>query len=239
MTDPALSLQLEHRFAASGFELRAQLEIGDRWNFLFGPSGAGKSSLLRAVAGLLRPQHGAIRTANTLWFDSASRVFLPPEKRNIGYLAQQPSLFPHLSVEENVAFGQRYAARPLDIAPLLTMFRCEHMAGRKPSELSGGEQQRVALARALARGPAILLLDEPFRGLDTELREAILHDLQAYLEERPIPVLAVSHDPLEILGLDGQAFRINDGSVVASGPAREVLSAELHYIIEKLNRLPS
>jgi molybdate transport system ATP-binding protein len=232
-SESVLSARLKHRFSPA-FALDADLQLGVGWNVLFGPSGAGKSSLLRAVAGLLRPQQGAIGIGGATWLDTARGFFIPPEQRNVGYLAQNPSLFPHLSVAQNVAFSHRDPTDRTEITPLLELFRCEHLAQRQPASLSGGEQQRVALARALARRPQVLLLDEPFRGLDLELRDNILSDLQAYLAARPMPVLAVSHDPLEILALHAKVFRMFNGAITESGPANQILATERERMLERL-----
>jgi molybdate transport system ATP-binding protein len=224
---------VEHRFSRE-FTLRAELTLRPGWNVLFGPSGAGKTSLLRAGAGLLRPERGRVQLGEATWFDSRSGVFVKPEMRPIGYLAQAPSLFPHLTVEQNVRFSHQYNAATVDVGKLMQRMRCEQLASRSVATLSGGEQQRVALARALARSPQVLLLDEPFRGLDLELRDSILADLQAWLAGRTIPVLAVSHDPLEVLALGAHVFRIADGAIVESGPAETVLAAERLRMIEQL-----
>ncbi len=236
MSNLSLTVAVEHRFASSGFHLRAELQIASGWTVLFGASGAGKSSLLRAVAGLLRPQQGRMLLGSEVWLDNSHQRFVPAEKRNVGYLAQAPALFPHLTVAQNIAFGQRYAASPADASRLTTLFHCDHLLTRRPAQLSGGEQQRVALARALASNPSVLLLDEPFRGLDAELRDAILDDLQSYLAERPIPVLAVSHDPVEILSLRARVLRMENGAIVQSGPAEQLLAAERQRILSLLQR---
>lgn len=206
------------------------------WNVLFGASGAGKSSLLRAAAGLLHPNDGRIVLGERVWFDREKNAFVRAEHRSVGYLAQTTTLFPHLSVAENIRFGQRYSENPAGVTHLMRIFRCEHLGNRRPRELSGGEQQRVALARALATGPCLLLLDEPFRGLDFELRDAVLSDLQAYLAEWPMPVLAVSHDPVEISALRARVFRMRAGEIVGAGPAHVVLQPELRRIRDQLSQ---
>src|SRR5262249_57814771 len=130
----------------------------------FGPSGSGMTTGLRAVAGLARPESGHIGCGDETWFDAARRVDVPPEDRRVGYVFQEYSLFPHLTVEQNVAYAGGRADR------LLWRLRIERLARSKPAELSGGERQRVALARALARNPQVLLLDEPMAALDPHTR---------------------------------------------------------------------
>lgn len=234
MTDSYAAIA--HRFPASGFSLDLAMELRTGWNILFGPSGAGKSTFLRVVAGLLHPDEGLIRIDGEVWFDAAKNVFLPPERRSIGFVAQRPVLFPHLTVAQNVVFGHRLSSKELAeiAAEMLALFHCAHLAGRRVTELSGGEQQRVALARAAARKPKILLLDEPFRGLDFELRDSILADLQAWLELSHVPVLAVSHDVAEICQLQAHVTRIEGGKLVASGSADEILAVERRQILRRL-----
>jgi molybdate transport system ATP-binding protein len=227
---------VSHRFASSNFELHLALDLIPGWNVLFGPSGSGKTTFLRAATGLLRPDSGLVRVDDEVWFDSERGIFLPPERRNSGYVAQRPALFPHLTVEENVAFGLRLT--PADTshrtAEMMDLFHCSHLASRRPDELSGGEQQRVALARAIARRPKILLLDEPFRGLDFELRDAILSDLESWVAASRTPVLAVSHDVVEICQLGAQVTRIAAGRVVDSGPAATILAPYRERILRRL-----
>ena len=152
-------LELDHGLRS--FRLALGLELGAETIALVGPSGAGKSSVLRSVAGLLRPEHGVVRLGAECWLDTASGIDVPPERRRVGLVFQEYALFPHLSVRANVEFGGRERA-----TELLDRFRIAHLAGARPAAISGGERQRVALARALARDPAVLLLDEPLSALD-------------------------------------------------------------------------
>jgi molybdate transport system ATP-binding protein len=236
MTEPCGHAVVVHRFPSSGFGLDLAIDLTPGWNILFGPSGAGKSTFLRAVAGLLRPQRGSVRVNQEVWFDGDRQIFLPPEKRSIGFVAQQAVLFPHLSIAQNVAFGLRLAAQEsaARVDAMLELFHCSHLRARRLAELSGGERQRVALARAAARQPKILLLDEPFRALDFELRDAILADLQAWLDVAEIPVLAVSHDVAEICQLRAHVTRVEAGKAVESGPAGTLLAEERRQILRRL-----
>jgi molybdate transport system ATP-binding protein len=147
--------------------IRADFEIDltrKATTILFGPSGAGKTTVLRCLAGLERPDHGLIRFGDEIWFDSDRGIYLTPQARRIGFLAQDYALFPHLTVRENVEYGlagSTRAERREAAARMLEFFEITHLAGRQPPEISGGEAQRVALARALAPSPRLLLLDEP------------------------------------------------------------------------------
>ena len=134
---------------------------------LVGPSGAGKTTILRVVAGLLRPQSGRVSLGDAVLLDTERGVDLPAERRRVGYLFQEYALFPHLNVLGNVRFGANGSAR---VEELLDRFRIGHLARARVQQLSGGERQRVALARALARDPAVLLLDEPLSALDAHTR---------------------------------------------------------------------
>jgi molybdate transport system ATP-binding protein len=169
-----------------------------------------------------------------VWFDSGRQFFLPPEKRSIGFVAQQPVLFPHLTIAQNVAFGLSAQDSAARTEAMLEIFHCSHLKVRRTSELSGGERQRVALARAAARQPKLLLLDEPFRGLDFELRDAILADLQTWLDVSHVPVLAVSHDVAEICQVRAQVTRVEAGKAVDSGPAEILLAEERRQILWRL-----
>ena len=195
---------------------------------LFGPSGSGKTTVLRAVAGLDRPDAGAISFDGETWFDAASGIFVPPQRRRAGFLFQDFALFPHLSVEENVAYGlgrlarEERKGRVLEAARLL---RVEPLLGRRISMLSGGERQRVALARALAPRPRLLLLDEPLSALDGPTREELRGELRALLHHLGIPSILVTHDRVEALALGDRLAVLVDGVVRQSGPVEEVFGA--------------
>ena len=182
-----LNLDLDHPLRS--FRLSLDLELGRETLALVGPSGAGKSSVLRSIAGLLRPERGRIALGAKAWLDTAAGIDLPPERRSVGLVFQEYALFPHLDVRRNVAFGGRER-----VDELLERFRISHLAGARPGALSGGERQRVALARALARNPAVLLLDEPLSALDTHTRGVVRSELTELLAELRLPTLLVTHD---------------------------------------------
>jgi molybdate transport system ATP-binding protein len=171
------------------FELELALEV-DSVVALVGPSGAGKSSVLRAVAGLVRPPRGRVALGEETWLDAERGLFVPPERRRVGLVFQEYALFPHLSVRGNVAYG----AGGEPVQELLERFHVAHLADARPRELSGGERQRVALARALARDPAVLLLDEPLAALDAHTKSAVRAELAELLRGLALPTLLVTHD---------------------------------------------
>ncbi|MFM8938350.1 MAG: ABC transporter ATP-binding protein [Actinomycetota bacterium] len=186
---------------------------------LLGPSGCGKTTLLRTIAGLVRPSSGAIRFGKQLV--SVSSLVLPPHKRNIGYLPQEGGLFPHLSVGENVGFALSKNVSDLDrksvIEEMLELVGLTGYAARKPHQLSGGQQTRVALARALAIRPAIVLLDEPFSNLDHALRAEVSGEVVSLLKKSKTTSLMVTHDREDALVSADLIALMRDGQVVQSG----------------------
>jgi molybdate transport system ATP-binding protein len=194
------------------------LDVGRETVALVGPSGAGKTTVLRAIAGLVRPHRGRIAFGETAWFDERKGVDLPPERRSVGYLFQDYALFPHLSVRRNVAYGG--AGR---VDELLERFGIARLADAKPGEISGGERQRVALARALARGPEVLLLDEPLGALDAHTRNSVRAELHEILSELELPTLLVTHDFEDAAALANRVTVVVGGSVLQSGTAVELV----------------
>lgn len=194
---------------------------------LFGPSGAGKSTVIRAVAGLARLQ-GHVRIGGASWQESARRLFLPPHKRPIGYVFQEASLFPHLSVAQNLDFGRKRVkrqGRPLrqDREALIELLRLGPLLSRAPATLSGGERQRVALGRALLAEPELLLLDEPLAALDRASKLDILPYLAEVGRSLSVPMLYVTHDLDEVARLAGHMILIRNGRVVQQGAATGIL----------------
>ncbi len=198
-----MSAELHARLVArrGDFTLDVELRVAEGVTVLFGPSGAGKTSVLRALAGLLPLDHGFVRLGDD-W------TLLPPERRAVGSLFQSHALFPHLTVEENVAFGAR---EPGAARRWLERLELTRLAGRAPSSLSGGEAQRVALARALARGPRLLLLDEPFSSLDEARRDELLTMLKALIAAERLVTLLVTHDREEGERLGGRFLALEGG----------------------------
>ena len=227
---------------AGGFCLNVDFTLSQPRAILFGPSGAGKSTLFRLLAGLLEPASGLIVLGGTTLTDIDAAIALPPGRRKIGYLAQEPSLFPHLSVADNVAYGL-HAVEGLDrrdrVSSLLASFDLETYARRRPPSLSGGERQRVALARALAPGPQLLLLDEPFAALDIPLRERTIATLDKHLAEHGTLVLSISHDVAEVYASGADVLLLEAGRITAQGPSRQVLASHRERLLRQLDaRLP-
>ncbi|MFM8746420.1 MAG: ABC transporter ATP-binding protein [Aestuariivirga sp.] len=190
---------------------------------LLGPSGCGKTTLLRIAAGIEKPDRGRVL------FDGQEMAgpnrFVPPEKRNIGLMFQDFALFPHLSILENVAFGlknlPRAEARTI-AGHALERVGLAHHAADYPHHLSGGEQQRVALARALVPRPQVMLMDEPFSGLDQRLRESVRAETLTLLRETRASCLLVTHDPVEAMGLADRIFLMRQGRLVQSGTPEQI-----------------
>jgi molybdate transport system ATP-binding protein len=195
---------------------------------LFGPSGSGKTTVLRALAGLDRPDAGTITFGGETWFDAARAIDVAPQARGVGLLFQDYALFPHLSVAANIGYGLhrlRRAARQARVAELADRLGVSELLPRNPAELSGGQRQRVALARALAPRPRLLLLDEPLSALDAPTRELLRGELRQLLEQALVPAIVVTHDRLEALALGDRLVVLVDGAVRQVGPVHEVFSA--------------
>jgi molybdate transport system ATP-binding protein len=229
VTEPRLELDVTLPLAA--FALQVKETTSARVTGIFGVSGAGKSSLLECVAGL-RPASGSARFGDEVLLDSAAQRSLPPEQRGFGYVPQDARLFPHLDVRGNLLAGaHRARAAGIDVERALLEIAAAlgigSLLARTPGSLSGGERQRVALGRALCSAPRLLLLDEPFGALDTSRRRSLLGYLQAVCDRTRAPVLFVSHDPVEICALAGEAWHMAQGRVVARGEPRAVMGEAL------------
>ncbi len=191
---------------------------------LLGPSGCGKTTTLRLIAGFERPDAGRVEIGEQVMVESG--VFIPPEKRQVGMVFQNYALFPHLSLADNVAYGLgRNENRPARVREVLAMVGLSDLGARMPHELSGGQQQRVALARALAPRPKVLLLDEPFSGLDVGLREQVRADVARILRQSGATVLFVTHNQEEALLMSDQMVVMNDGQVEQGGTPEDVFGA--------------
>lgn len=175
---------------------------------LIGPSGAGKTTIVRSIAGLERPDRGFVACNGVVWSDTKRGIWLPPQQRKLGYVFQEYSLFPHLTVEKNVAFA---ADDPGEVKDLMELFGIGHLRGRKPHRISGGERQRVALAQALARKPRVLLLDEPFSALDVATRQKLREELKSLKGRLSVPVVLVTHDLNEARFLADEMLPIDQG----------------------------
>ncbi|TMU70909.1 molybdenum ABC transporter ATP-binding protein [Pseudomonas fluorescens] len=214
--------------AYSGFSLDVDLNLPGRGvTALYGHSGSGKTTCLRCIAGLERAEQGFIRINDEVWQDSDNGIFVPPHKRALGYVFQEASLFPHLSVLANLQFGLKRIAksqRRVDMAQATELLGIGHLLERHPQHLSGGERQRVGIARALLTSPKLLLMDEPLAALDSQRKGEILPYLQRLHDELDIPVLYVSHAQDEVARLADHLVLLSEGKALASGPIGETLA---------------
>jgi molybdate transport system ATP-binding protein len=192
-----------------------------------GPSGAGKTTLLRTIAGLEKPDSGRLSVGPQCWFDDATGTFIQPMHRGIGYVTQTPHLFAHLSVRRNLEYGERRVPRnrrAVEARDVIERLGLRPLLERSVRNLSGGEQQRVAIGRALLRSPDVLLLDEPVSALDVVARREVLDYLERLLERLSVRCLLVSHDLREAGRLADEILWLEDGRVIAHGPARQMLT---------------
>lgn len=224
MSEKAIKLRV--RLPRQDFLLDVDVSLPGRGiTAIAGPSGSGKTTLLRCVAGLERAQDARVRVAGETWQDSGAGVFLPTWQRPLGYVFQEASLFDHLDVRANLAFGQeRSGGKAADLQDLLTLLGISQLLDRRPHQLSGGERQRVAIARALATQPRILLLDEPLAAVDYARRREILPWLEKLRDELRIPMLYVTHSGDEVARLADHLLLLDDGKVRAAGPLAETLA---------------
>jgi len=209
------------RAGARTFRLQTRFEARGQRVVIYGASGAGKSQMLKAIAGLTRPDAGRIELSGRVLFDRAAGIDVSPQRRKVGYLFQDYALFPHLNVRQNIAFGLqrgwRNPPRRGDSAAVnywLQAFELDAVAQQLPEQLSGGQRQRVALARALVAEPAALLLDEPFAALDPALRVRMRAELDALQRRLDIPMLLITHDPEDAATFGGQVLTMADGAIV-------------------------
>ena len=191
----------------------ANLDIGmGDFISILGPSGSGKTTLLRLIAGLDIQDSGSIIIENKIIADK--EVMIPPEKRNVGLVVQDKALFPHLNVTKNIMFGIRDLKNKEQLTlDIMKLFKIDKHKDKYPHELSGGEQQRVALARALAPKPKLLLLDEPFDGLDKKLKSELHNEVKKIVKSKKITVIMVSHDQDEAALLSDKVLEIKDGKI--------------------------
>ncbi|MBZ0163941.1 MAG: molybdenum ABC transporter ATP-binding protein [Notoacmeibacter sp.] len=219
-----MTLAVNIRLKTGSFEIGAAFRSGPGITALFGHSGAGKTTILKAIAGMVRPVSGRITCGGRVLFDSKAGIDVPTAARRTGFVFQDGRLFPHISVERNLRYaalaGRR--AEPRRMEAVVDMLGLGEHMGRMPASLSGGERQRVAIGRALLSDPAILLMDEPLSSLDQARRQEILPFLEAVRDEARIPLVYVSHEIEEVARLADTMVVLSQGQVVAAGPATEV-----------------
>jgi ABC-type sulfate/molybdate transport systems ATPase subunit len=236
----AAVLELELDAWRGGFHLQVKCRFESEWTVIFGPSGAGKSTLLRLIAGLGEAQSGRIVLNGRCLVDMARGASLKPGRRKISMVAQQPALFPHLSVEANVAYGLNgldRASRDARVEEMLELVDAKQLVARRPRDLSGGESQRIALARALAPQPRLLLLDEPFSALDGAASDALLARLQHWLKQHEVQTVMATHDATDALAIGAEVALLREGRLAALGPASQVLAGECERLMNRLGRV--
>ncbi len=204
-------LTFDCRFAyPTGFALDFAFNVDAGVTGLVGPSGCGKTTVLNLISGLLRPDSGRIALGDQDLFDAKKRTDRRPEERQIGYVFQDFLLFPHLSVEDNLRYGQqRQKDCRIEFQRVVAALELGDVLRRMPASLSGGQKQRVALGRALMRSPQLLLLDEPLNALDRELRASVIEDLAKIVDELEIPAIVVSHDQASIAALEAHVVAMS------------------------------
>lgn len=224
----ALPLEIRLQMHFAEFEVDIDVTLpGSGVTALYGPSGSGKTTCLRCIAGLEKARHGVIRVNGETWQDTAQGVFVPTHKRSIGYVFQEASLFSHLSVTGNLAFGLSRiprGRRHLQLDQAAELLGIDHLLQRQVETLSGGERQRVGIARALLTSPGLMLLDEPLSALDSQRKNEILPYLERLHSELDIPMLYVSHAHDEVARLADHLVLLDQGKVLASGPINETLA---------------
>lgn len=190
---------------------------------LLGSSGCGKTTTLKAIAGLIKPQQGSLTINDTLMSDEAS--FVAPQHRNIGMMFQDYALFPHLTVEKNIAFGLKglsASEKQARVDEMLSLVHLDGYGARYPHELSGGQQQRVAMARALAYKPSLLLLDEPFSNIDAQVRFQLINDIRSILKAQQVTAIFVSHSKEEAFAFADKLAIMHEGKIAQLGSAKEL-----------------
>ncbi|HRH49111.1 MAG TPA: ABC transporter ATP-binding protein [Panacibacter sp.] len=195
---------------------------------IYGASGAGKTSILRMLAGFFKPDAGTIAFNNEIWFNSAQKINLPPQKRSAGFVFQDYALFPNMSVKENLEFALQKGESKNIIDELLNLTELEQFNSRRIQTLSGGQKQRVALARALVRKPKLLLLDEPLSAIDNELRAKLQHILINIHRRYHLATILVSHDVSEIIKLSDKTIFLENGVITKSGEPATLFFPEIN-----------
>ncbi|ADW68831.1 ATP-binding cassette domain-containing protein [Granulicella tundricola] len=231
LSDTLLAVRLKHRMGT--LELDVAFEAGGGWTVLFGPSGSGKSTVLRAVAGFVRPDEGRISvrtgTRQRVLVDTGTRRFLPAHKRGLRYAGQAAMLFPKMTVRENLMQAHVGPGREAWLESAIRHFGLGELERKMPGELSGGQRQMVSVVRAAVGEGEILLLDEPFSGLDGRLRDSLIGRLREWLGKTP--VVSVTHDVGEAFLLGAEVVRMSEGRVVRQGAVEDVLGEERERLL--------
>lgn len=220
-----LTVTLQHDFP--DFRLDVDFQVPAGLTVLFGPSGSGKTTIINALAGLLRPTQGRIVLDDRVLLDTARNTCLPAHQRGLGYVFQEGRLFPHMSVRQNLLYGQRSRPRSGDqheLEAVVAMLGIGDLLKRRPGALSGGEKQRVAIGRALLSRPRLILADEPLAALDQARKDEIMPYFERLRDEARVPILYVSHSLNEVARLATSIICLEGGRISHAGPAAQVLA---------------
>ena len=232
MSTSLLEVELRHR--AGVLHINISFKLTAPWTVLFGASGSGKTTVLRTIAGFVRPDAGRIVLNGKTLIDTQSRIVVRADRRRVRSAGQSARLFDGMTVRENLLYGS--PGRSVDEG--VELFRLPTLIEKRPGALSGGERQRVSVARVVASAAAcpgaLLLLDEPFTGMDFALRDEIATDLSHWLDAKGVPVLSVTHDVGEAFLLGADVVRIADGGILARGPVEDVLAIEREQLLDRL-----
>jgi molybdate transport system ATP-binding protein len=226
-----------HKRLSPSFDLDVSLSIPPGITMLFGASGSGKTTILRCIAGLLRPDSGRISLGSEVFFDGSPRTSVDVSARRVGYVFQNLALFPHMTAQRNIEYGLTRISpdsAQSRISAIAASFRISHVLDRKPDLISGGERQRVALARSLVTDPRLLLLDEPLAALDYATQTRIIDDLRGWNASRKIPILYVTHAQREVFALGERVIALAGGRIVADGTPEQVLESTPHESIAQV-----
>ena len=218
-----LDVAIRHRLGSFTLDVSFKTEGG--LVALLGRSGSGKTTIVNVIAGLIRPDEGAIRIGSETMFDSSAGIFLRSHKRRLGYVFQDARLFPHMTVAQNLGYGRWFArsSDPKPYAHIIDLLGLAKLLERAPANLSGGEKQRVAIGRALLANPRLLLMDEPLASLDDARKQEIMPYLERLRDEMGVPILYVSHSVPEVARLGTSIVLLSDGRVAAQGTPAELL----------------
>jgi molybdate transport system ATP-binding protein len=221
-----MNLEVDVCRRLGAFNLEARFTADSGLTALFGPSGAGKTSLVNIIAGLLRPDRGKIAVHGRVLVDTAQGVFIPKHRRRISYIFQEPRLFPHLTVRQNLLYGRWFTPPPERqerLEHIIELLGIGNLLDRGPALLSGGEKQRVAIGRALLASPHLLLMDEPLASLDEARKSEILPYIERLRDESQVPIVYVSHSVPEVMRLATTMVLLADGRVTATGTVSQIM----------------